>query len=443
MNRKLISGFALAATLLLSSSTIPSEAASQTATAPVVMLGNLQLVKGQIGKVTILQNTPLYKLGSHQKMTFVQTLKKGSSYRVYSVSKFGGITYYDVGAGYYVKASSLVKYSNILNMSMVTAVRLADFNTGWVGGNGWVAKTINGGKSWSVVYQGNGTVQQIFALNHSDVWVTLNQGANVSKLLHSGDGGQHWNVVGTTPNNAFLHFTSKTIALSGNYLSQNGGRTWNQLSLPNNTVGHAYFHDEQNGWVVTQSNNIFYVKRTLDGGKSWKTVMTRSLVSSSLDSAKIRSAGTQDAWIELIGDSGMTQTSYSVFHTTDGGKSWRTVIANSTAGGGPAPGFSQFKNNVPSNKGSDPGPLYVVNPQVAFMGGSCPACDYPNSIGWTRDAGKTWVNSNVTLEGFGDAFLAFADANHGWWITTDYEKPSRMYATSDGGIHWNQVYIFR
>jgi photosystem II stability/assembly factor-like uncharacterized protein len=170
--------------------------------------------------------------------------------------------------------------------------------------------------------------------------------------------------------------------------------------------------------------------------------MTRSLYSP-LVGAKIRSAGTYDAWIELIGDSGMTQTSYSVFHTLDGGKSWRTVIANSTAGGGPAPGFSQY-NHDPAhiNKGTKPGQLYVVNPQVAFMGGSCPACDIQNSIGWTKNAGKTWVNSNVTLGGFGDAYLAFADVNHGWWITTENEKPSKMYTTTDGGIHWKEVYIF-
>ncbi|MDQ0200661.1 WD40/YVTN/BNR-like repeat-containing protein [Neobacillus ginsengisoli] len=328
-----------------------------------------------------------------------------------------------------------------INMSMVTAVRLADFNTGWVGGNGWIAKTTSEGKKWAVVYHGSGTVQQIFALNHSDVWVTMNQGATNSRLLQSGDGGLHWVIVGTTPNNAYLHFTSKTTALSGNDFSQDGGKTWHSLPTPKNMVGDAYFHDVKNGWAVTQSNNVFYVKRTIDGGKSWKTVITKTLLSP-LAGALIRSAGTNDAWIELIGGTGMTQTSYSVFHTTDGGNSWKTVIANSTAGGGPAPGFSQEYNKGPFNKGSKPGPLYVINPQVAFMGGSCPACDKQNSIGWTKDGGKTWVNSNVTLEGYGEAYLAMADANHGWWITTENSKPSAMYTTLDGGIHWKQVHIF-
>lgn len=109
MNKKLISGV-LVAGLVASSLGITSNVANAAAPAPVVLWGNMELVQGQIGKVTILHDTPLYKLGSNKKMTVVRTLKKGSSYRVYSISKWGGVTYYAVGAGSYVKASSLVKY---------------------------------------------------------------------------------------------------------------------------------------------------------------------------------------------------------------------------------------------------------------------------------------------------------------------------------------------
>lgn len=80
------------------------------------------------------------------------------------------------------------------------------------------------------------------------------------------------------------------------------------------------------------------VKRTVDGGVAWRTVMSRETVSP-LSVTVIRSAGQDDAWVELIGDSGMSQTSYSLFHTTDGGDNWITVLANSTADGGPAPAF--------------------------------------------------------------------------------------------------------
>src|SRR5207247_419491 len=119
-------------------------------------------------------------------------------------------------------------------------------------------------------------VQQIFALNHLDLWATINQGGNMSRILHSNDGGKHWSLVGTTPNQAFLHFTSKTTALSGNYLTQDSGKTWHLLPIPKDTVGDVYFHDEKNGWAVTQSNKALDVKRTNDGGNTWETVMTKS-----------------------------------------------------------------------------------------------------------------------------------------------------------------------
>lgn len=70
------------------------------------------------------------------------------------------------------------------------------------------------------------------------------------------------------------------------------------------------------------------------------------------------------------------------------------------------------------------------------------ACDKPNTIGWTKDGGKTWVNGNQSFDGYGEELVAFADADHGWLICTDNTKPSEMYTTSDGGKHWRKTYTF-
>ncbi|HET7658055.1 MAG TPA: YCF48-related protein, partial [Bacillales bacterium] len=264
------------------------------------------------------------------------------------------------------------------------------------------------------------------------------------KLIKSLDGGRHWETAGGVPNDAFLHFVSKDEAFSANAETFNGGKTWRNLPIPKNTVGNAYFHDQNNGWVVTKGTNTFHVERTTDAGKTWHIVMTRK-TAAPLTGVIIRSAGSDDAWVECIGDSGMSQTSYSLFHTTDGGKNWKTVIANSTAGGGPAPGFSMNDYDGPHNAGSAPGPLYVVNSKVAFMAGKCPACNEPNSIGWTKDGGKTWVNGKAKFKGYGPELLAIANAKQGWWITTNNhdQKTSTMYTTSDGGEHWTKVHVFQ
>ncbi|GIP32205.1 hypothetical protein [Paenibacillus sp. J2TS4] len=329
-------------------------------------------------------------------------------------------------------------------MSPVTAVRLIDPSSGWSGGKGWISRTEDGGKSWTVQYKGQQTVKQLFALNGQEAWAVLGEDSEAAAdrpLLHTTDGGREWAPAGKVPIGEFLHFVSSQEAFIGNQHTTDGGKTWTALPVPESIVGEAYYHDAANGWAVTQGDQSFQIQRTTDGGVNWQNVMSGK-TAGPLNGSIIRSAGAGDAWVELIGDSGMTQTSYSLFHTTDGGENWLTVLANSTAGGGPAPGFPDNDSQAPSNTGSRPGPLYVVNPKIAFMGGQCPACDNPNTIGWTKDGGKSWENGEAEFPGYGNALLAAADADHVWWIITDSIEPSIMYTTSDGGKHWNKAHTF-
>ncbi|TJY40842.1 hypothetical protein E5161_17035 [Cohnella pontilimi] len=326
----------------------------------------------------------------------------------------------------------------------VTAVRAADSSVGWAGGDGWIARTADGGKHWSVTLQHPYVVTQIFALNANKVWAALDIGDKRGvKLIRSTDGGKHWTDAGAVPSYGFFHFVSDTEAFSGNAMTTDGGKTWKKLPSPAPTslIGEIYFHDRLNGWAVTKATGGFQIRKTTDGGKTWSVVMTRkSEVVPTY--AVIRSAGVKDAWVEVVGGSGMTQTSYSLFHTVDGGKHWQPVLANSGAGSGPAPGFSMDEKKVPRNTGSSPGTLYVVNQKVAFLGGRCQACDLPNTIGKTTDGGKTWVNLKGEYPGYEQQQIAAVDADHAWWICTDSQEPSRMYFTSDGGRHWKLVYTF-
>ncbi|WP_159884618.1 WD40/YVTN/BNR-like repeat-containing protein [Paenibacillus puerhi] len=331
-----------------------------------------------------------------------------------------------------------------LYMGKITAVRLADPQKGWVGGSGWIARPDDGGKHWTGQYQGAGIVNQLFALNDREAWATLADKVDSQgplRLIRTENGGQTWADAGTVPNAGFLHFVSKTEAYSADTRTMDGGHTWTKLAVPGGIKGDPYFREGGIGWAVTQSQNEIQVQRTNDEGRSWQTIGKMAGVVPATD-AQIRSAGKDDVWIELIGGTGMTQTSYSLFHSSDGGKQWQTVIANSTAGGGPAPGLPADQAQGKTNTGSRPGPLYVASPAVAFMGGQCPACDKPNTIGWTKDGGKTWTNGKQALTGYGPSLLAMADADHGWWITTDHTDPSVMYTTSDGGQSWTKAYTF-
>ncbi|WMJ16514.1 hypothetical protein RA955_18240 [Geobacillus proteiniphilus] len=77
-----------------------------TAPKPSVWWGKVKLVKGQIGKVTVLKDTYLWKMDAKGKLTSVRKLKKGEELRVYSYKN--GL--YGVGGGYYVKKDAAVKY---------------------------------------------------------------------------------------------------------------------------------------------------------------------------------------------------------------------------------------------------------------------------------------------------------------------------------------------
>ncbi|RLQ93337.1 WD40/YVTN/BNR-like repeat-containing protein [Falsibacillus albus] len=331
-----------------------------------------------------------------------------------------------------------------VSMEKITSVRMIDADSGWIGGDGWIARSDNNGKNWSIQYEGEQTAQQIFALNGKQAWVVFadeQDSPTQKRILKTDDGGKHWMTVGRMPQDGFLHFRSTNDAFVGNAHSEDGGKTWVKLNVPSNIIGEPYFHDAKNGWAVTLKDKQIQVMNTTDGGNSWNPVFSKKFMYG-LNGAIIRSAGAQDAWVELIGGTGMTQTSYSFFHTKNGGATWLPVVAKSTAGGGPAPGVPEKHPNIPDNKGSKPGPLYVVNTETAFLGGTCPACDQPNTMGWTNDGGKSWHTSDAAFSGFNEPLLAMADDHHGWWITNDNENSSVLYTTKNGGTDWEEVHTF-
>ena len=75
-----------------------------------VMWGKTELKLGQIGKVTILADTPLVKIETNGSLSTVRMLKKGDEYRVYSYKgQHSGL--YGVGGGSFVQKNTVkVKY---------------------------------------------------------------------------------------------------------------------------------------------------------------------------------------------------------------------------------------------------------------------------------------------------------------------------------------------
>lgn len=84
---------------------IPAATCSQYHKNEKIYWNGMELKPGQIGKLTVLQSTALYKV-SGTKKTFARTLKAGGFYPIYAF-KPGMLS---VGGGYYVDQNSKVKY---------------------------------------------------------------------------------------------------------------------------------------------------------------------------------------------------------------------------------------------------------------------------------------------------------------------------------------------
>jgi hypothetical protein len=121
---KLLVMFSLAMALLLF-----SNQEAQAGSAPIgVKWDNSILIQGQIGRVTILQDTALYKYEKGKLMT-IKTLRKGNIYRVYSYKdQNGGV--YGLGGGAFVKKSSSIKYETPSKTKRSQLARIVFFDEG-------------------------------------------------------------------------------------------------------------------------------------------------------------------------------------------------------------------------------------------------------------------------------------------------------------------------
>ena len=83
---------------------------TDTLAATKVMWGKTELKLGQIGKVTILVDTPLVKVESNGTLSTVRMLKKGDEYRVYSYKAQHNGLYGVGGSSFIQKNTAKVKY---------------------------------------------------------------------------------------------------------------------------------------------------------------------------------------------------------------------------------------------------------------------------------------------------------------------------------------------
>ncbi|AKG36979.1 beta propeller repeat protein [Paenibacillus durus] len=319
-------------------------------------------------------------------------------------------------------------------------IQFLSATTGRAAGNGFMIGTSDGGCTFQKIYEGQWSFRTIEFPDNVYGWAlaSVQEGQPVY-LIRTTDGGSHWKRLLSGPVSfTKIQFTDRGHGFAYDrafaYYTADGGENWSKIPTPPNTRG-AVFTSRSSGWAVTVVPGAGYrVMKTTDGGKSW-ALKLKSAFSDPIG-AEIYADGRQ-VWAVLYGGSGMSQTSYSLYASTDGGGKWRRVIAQSTAGGGPAPG-SGSEGLAKGPVSGKPGNMQLAG-GGAFLLGYSPAGEQVG-VGRSYTGGKQWSNL-PGIPGF-DGVISFTGAKEGWLAVRGLERSS-LYATQDGGSTWKLKLFFK
>jgi photosystem II stability/assembly factor-like uncharacterized protein len=258
----------------------------------------------------------------------------------------------------------------------------------------------------------------VFFVNEREGWVAGGTTVmNGGVLLHTSDGGDHWDVQLGDPKSSDramkdLRFIDPThgwvvqgAPLDAKLLHTTDGKNWQLTgSIETHYTDYAFTSDA-NG-VYVQGEKIF---ATRDGGRSWKDVFEcegKVVIDGLMRDTKCDWQRVQFLTPSVGYAIGSVSSLDVVFvaKTTDGGSTWSLSSA-------PVKG--------------DPRDAFFVDELTGYI-----RTGYPDSgqLFKTADGGKTWTG----LAGSPGNQIRFADPGVGWAVL--YRKIS---FTSDGGNRWN------
>lgn len=302
--------------------------------------------------------------------------------------------------------------------------------TGWVtGGNGWTARTTDGGASWTML----STVAprpRWFSYFDDVAFADDVHGVVVGwegQILQTADGGQTW-----TPRD------------SG---------TGADLEM-------AAFPAAARAWAASRGDVVL---RSDDGGVSWKRIHPELRVPptqrASCRGVRFWTLAAPDAGHAIL--AGQTPDKRAVvLCTRDGGATWRCRVLGDERD--PICGYSTDADNAwvfvtAEGRRKDPSELWRTTDggatwsRVKTVRGYVGAVCFTDALnGWcssflrgllhTSDGGVTWSRSAAVPGWYVWIYeLFFVDPNEGWYLYAVEDGPQVLMHTRDGGAHWSEM----
>lgn len=258
------------------------------------------------------------------------------------------------------------------------------------------------------------------------------------------------------------------ITATAQWQNQNAGFTndtlgFYEMSLPNKHTAWAVCYDGKNG--LGSGRLVLDFTRTTNGGTTWRPGKMGTDIS--LEFSNISALSEKEAWVAMHKRGGITGG--GLYHTKDGGNTWRQSNAGLIFDNNSFPNFVHFKDKNHGVAMGDPNAGYFEiyttknggntwkRVTVAHMPATLPG-EYGfisgfsavgNTIWFGTTLGRIWKSTN-----FGKDWAAYIadpsgkfvneiafndDKLHGVAHLRDNNYQTFLYSTFDGGITWTNL----
>ncbi len=317
-------------------------------------------------------------------------------------------------------------------VSLSRGYGLVEFDTTGQSSAQQLVVTEDGGATWQVA---TSTPLPAWAstlefIDAADGYAWGSQGLDVTH-----DGGQHWALsldlaTGSetvSPIDKSIWAISSSDALE---TSSDGGNTWEEVVQPPvpspavlSRVSTSVAYVLGCGKMTLNGNQPGGLARTEDGGKTWQTLSLPQGCTGVSDWSDLVALSTSDVWLVQFGQPATDMSSKWVYRSHDGGAHWALMASESL-------GDPRQRTGTISPIG-DFGPLSVLasEPNRAWL------AEDRGGLLVTTDGGLNWdfAYSAPNIDALGAPYVSFLDGTHGWAAAGD-----GLWRTTDG-ITWTEI----